>query len=327
MAQKQVIRWVVLVSTIVPGGLCRAQPLQDLKAAKSTALTKAVARPSSEKLKEKVSTPVESQPRVTTLTTGPRIRISPEASSRLIKMAPDMVLRLKRAVTQVDWGTPKYDPPAPMECGQEQTIVVTFARTMSPSELRKRLAEKMDTLKPDQIDVSSLVKADLRSGKAFLINAVSSAEQPVAGTQKGLWKWVVIANEPGRHPLFLELSSELLVGGEKIPCDIQADELTVNVAPAPGKPIYQRIWEFWKAHWQWLWTAILVPVAGVLWKLLRKKKAKASEPPKPEDTTEAGRPEHTDAGGPTPPTHHAGDAAARGSTGDVKPPPSRESDG
>ena len=107
----------------------------------------------------------------------------------------------------------------------------------------------------------------------------------------------------------------MLIDSERLACDIRSDELPVDVTPAPGKPIRQKIWEFWKAHWQWLWTAILVPVAGVLWKLLRKKKTKASEPsrpgtaPKPEDTTEAGRQEHTDTGGPTPPTHHVGDAA------------------
>jgi hypothetical protein len=283
MAQKQVVRRVVLVLTIVLGGLCGAQSQEDLKAVRSAQPTKALDQLPSEKAKVKASPAVGPTTAVKVLTKGPRIIGPVGMPSKALRMSPDMMARLQSAVKQVDWGTLTYPPPASMQGGQEQTIAVTFSRTVSPDELRKKLAEIIGTVKPDQIDVANMVKADLGSGKAFLINLVSSSEQPVVGTQKGLWKWIVTANEPGLHPLSLEVSSRVLVDGEWLVCGIQEDELTVDVTAAPPVPIYEKVVDFLIGHWEWFWTAIPVPIAGVLWKLYRKKK-KASKQSKPRVT-------------------------------------------
>jgi hypothetical protein len=104
------------------------------------------------------------------------------------------------------------------------------------------------------------------SGYMFQITAITPEIQAVSKRQQTEWKWEIDPKEEGKHRLHLTLTALLEIDGHSTPRAIRTFDkiIEVNVTAT------QKIGLFFKNNWQWLWAAILVPVAGWLWK--RKKK-------------------------------------------------------
>jgi len=106
------------------------------------------------------------------------------------------------------------------------------------------------------------MKADL-IGSAFDIEERRTPIQYMTPDVPTEWEWEVAATNAGRHELILVLSHDLTPGQEGgfhdvIPVPLDAN---INVRVTP----WQKAANFVSSNWQWLWTAILVPVAIFLW--------------------------------------------------------------
>lgn len=138
-------------------------------------------------------------------------------------------------------------------------------------QLLLSLAETIEELKQSVIEEGEKVGATIRvsdrmeahlSGQMFHISAITPEIQAVSKSHRTEWKWDIHPKEKGRHKLHLTLTALLEIDGYSTPRAIKTfdKEIGVNVTAT------QTIRRFFKDNWQWLWAAILVPVAGWLWK-------------------------------------------------------------
>jgi hypothetical protein len=104
------------------------------------------------------------------------------------------------------------------------------------------------------------------SGQGFAIEALQPDLQAVGSTQPTKWRWNVIPKNPGTHSLHLTLSAHIPLEGQDTPYVIRTFDRNIQVEVT----ISQRISAFIGANWQWLWAAIVVPVAGYLWRRVKK---------------------------------------------------------
>src|SRR5207253_3256014 len=102
----------------------------------------------------------------------------------------------------------------------------------------------------------------------FTIDALSDEEQIVAGQPFATWRWDVTPLYSGVHTLHLKV-----VAVVHIP---ERGDRATDI-PVDDKPIQVRV-DAWFAtktfvgnNWQWLWTVIVVPGAGLFWGLRRRK--------------------------------------------------------
>lgn len=139
--------------------------------------------------------------------------------------------------------------------------------------LRKDL-EKIDEVSETQqgcVGLSDRMRAAL-DGTKFKIESHTEEVQLLAAEQSTTWQWTVTATEKGRSPLYLNLHQEIVpAGGEPsyrpVTPPLYQAEVTIVAT------FSQRASNFLSQNWQWLWAAILVPVAGWVWTKYRKRNA------------------------------------------------------
>ncbi len=141
-------------------------------------------------------------------------------------------------------------------------LILSLSETMD--ELKQSITEEGERI-GDTIKVSDRMEARL-SGHMFQITAITHETQAVSKSQRTEWKWEIHPKEEGKYKLHLTLTALLEINGHTTPRAIRTFSkiIEVNVTAT------QKIGIFFKNNWQWLWAAILVPVAGWLWR--RRKK-------------------------------------------------------
>lgn len=95
-------------------------------------------------------------------------------------------------------------------------------------------------------------------GAGFSIEPKDFQDQAVKQGEPTVWVWTVVPEEAGNHTLVFTLEGLIMVGSKEVP--IRPPALTVPVE-VDVNPMY-----FVERHWQWLLTAIVLPVVGFLGK-------------------------------------------------------------
>jgi hypothetical protein len=131
----------------------------------------------------------------------------------------------------------------------------------TPTEELKQMIEAAGEKEGAQIRVSDRMEARL-SGPNLAITAITPEIQAVSRIDFTEWKWEVKPTGHGRHNLHLTVSALLDVDGASTPRVIRTFDKVLEVGVAWD----QRVGSFVEENWQWLWAAILVPLAGWLWK-------------------------------------------------------------
>ncbi|WP_321965241.1 hypothetical protein [Paraburkholderia sp. J7] len=147
--------------------------------------------------------------------------------------------------------------------------------TIAPGETGEQAAKMIrepGLVENHDVRISSRMRARLSAASdAVVITELSEAVQGVSDTEPTNWYWAVKPLKSGEIPLHVSLEALLKIDGEVTPrlVKVYDGSMTVTVTGI------QRLEEFSKENWKWLWTAILVPVTGVFWK--RKEKPKGDE--------------------------------------------------
>jgi hypothetical protein len=136
---------------------------------------------------------------------------------------------------------------------------LSFQRTIEAmvQDLQKELPN--EKVKTASLRTSSIAQARL-TGQSFQITAITPEEQPVS-SMTTTWEWEVVPQNGGRHPLHLSIDAVVMGGSEPLKKTIHTFErqvvVKVSVIAWTGK--------FVAENWQWLWTTLLVPIAGFVW--------------------------------------------------------------
>ncbi|MEX3917965.1 hypothetical protein AB4Y43_17235 [Paraburkholderia sp. BR10872] len=160
-----------------------------------------------------------------------------------------------------------FNTPPPMNIDDPSAPVQL---TIAPEKTREAVAKLVEApgiVESHDVRISSRMKATLSgAADAVAITELSPSLQAVSDEAPTTWKWTVKPLKPGKIPLHVELEAEIKVDGVVTPrlVDVYDGSMVVTVTGI------QRLAEFSKDNWKWLWTAILVPITGFFWK--RKEK-------------------------------------------------------
>jgi hypothetical protein len=157
-----------------------------------------------------------------------------------------------------------FNVPTTMNLRDTALIQVLLSLETSIDDLKQKI-EAAGEKQGARIQVSNRMEARL-SGSNFDITAVTPETQAVSQTQITEWKWEVKPRSTGHQQLHLTLSVLLDIDGTSTPKPFDAFDKVIDVEVTWN----QQARSFLEKNWQWLWAAVLVPIAGWLW---RRKKA------------------------------------------------------
>ena len=162
-----------------------------------------------------------------------------------------------------------FNSPQTLNLDDTAEIQLLLSLKKSVEELRREITSPGPT-EGAVVKVANRMQARL-TGSDFQITAITPEEQAIGSNGTVQWKWEIKPLSVGRHNLHLTLTAIFNVDGATTRRSIRTFDRTIDVEVTRG----QVVAGFIKNNWQWLWAAILLPVAGWLWKRWASKKSAA----------------------------------------------------
>lgn len=180
----------------------------------------------------------------------------------------------KTVASQLTLGSVAFNTPRQLHREETAEIVFLLSPEMSVDELKDQISAA-GAVEGTRVNVSNYMQADL-TGSSFSITRTSPARQLVLPGTTTRWSWEITPTRTGVLPLHLTLTAILTANGENRELQIRTFDkvLTIHVS-WPDK-----VKDFVFGNWQWLWTAIVVPVAVWAYQRNRRETRTDAEPPK-----------------------------------------------
>jgi hypothetical protein len=166
-------------------------------------------------------------------------------------------------LNEMEFAALAFNAPATINIDDSPQIQLILSLSETIDVIKQSIIEEGERIGAT-IKVSNRMEARL-SGYMFQISAITPETQAISKSQRTEWKWEIYPKEVGQHRLHLTLTALLEIDGHSTPRAIRTFNKIINVNVTTA----QKFGMFFKNNWQWLWAAILIPVAGWLWK--RKK--------------------------------------------------------
>jgi len=182
---------------------------------------------------------------------------------------PRESMSIDEILADMEIGTIAFNTPNAINYYETAVIELRLGIETSIEELQGRISEAGD-IESAQIRVSDRMEARL-TGPNFEITAITPETQAVSRTEDTRWRWEVKPVSEGQHRLHLTLSALIEVEGSTTPRTIRTYDRMIVVDVS----FRQRVSTFVSDNWQWLWSALLIPLAGWLWQ--RRKKGKSDD--------------------------------------------------
>lgn len=163
-------------------------------------------------------------------------------------------------LASMDWANIAFNSPPKLNLKETAQVQLLLSLRKTIDELRTEIAAAGER-EGAKVKVSNRMQARL-SGVDFQIIAVTDEEQAVGATDTVEWKWEIKPLAAGRHSLHLTLTALFSVDGAATRRAVRTFDKTIQVEVSAG----QLASDFFGKNWQWLWAAILLPIAGWLWK-------------------------------------------------------------
>lgn len=146
-------------------------------------------------------------------------------------------------------------------------IQLVIDPSKTAAELAKTITESGVVIS-NTITISKIVEVQIVAPK-FTITTTTPDKQAIATTAPTTWEWTLKPNEAGKQTIKVSVNAIVLVGGKKAPRHISTFEqyITVNITTD------QILVRWFKQYWQWLFTALLIPLAVYGWKSYRSGRA------------------------------------------------------
>lgn len=172
-----------------------------------------------------------------------------------------------RILEKLEFGNIAFNVPRLINIDDATTIHLLLGLATPINELKK-LIDAAGEKESARIQISNRMAAHL-SGPSFNIIPVTPEVQAVTQTNVNAWMWEIVPKKVGHHNLHLTLSVLITVNGDSTLKSIRTFSKKIEVEVTWD----QQVGSFFNKNWQWLWAAILVPIAVWLW-----KKRKAAKP-------------------------------------------------
>jgi len=172
------------------------------------------------------------------------------------------------ALAQVKAARAAHNAPDELRLGESAHVHLVVSEDGHDAELRATVKGSSDlrigTIHVADVKVTPNLRAELTGGD-FEIDRIAGKEvQYYHPDLRNHWEWVVKPEQIGNLELRLVLYAEIL--GDERGHMLKSYALPMRVHVTAG----DRISSFLQSNWQWLWSALLVPVAGFLWARRRR---------------------------------------------------------
>ena len=182
----------------------------------------------------------------------------------------DRLSAIDKALAELDLANIAFNSPRTMRLHEPVVIQLLLSGGRTIAELQKELTA-IGEEEGEQIRVSDTMEAHL-TGAGFAIEEVTPTTQLVATDGVTEWKWEVEPTKTGERRLHLALSALIDLGGKERTYTVKTFEQTLEVRVA----FRERLETFVEDNWQWLWTALLVPLGAVLLQRRRQRRTPPS---------------------------------------------------
>ena len=201
---------------------------------------------------------------------SPAISPTP-AASPTPEMSPTPEDPLEAEVQKLVERAIAFNPPSEMRQGAAEVISARITFQEIPEEVLIKGLPGRGQPQVERIKVSSVMKVALIGDQeAFTIQNLNNEEQAVAGKQFAQWEWKVTPVVSGDQELILRASATISTPNRpEKNVDIPVLHRTIKVRVDPLFALRR----FISNNWQWLWSALLVPIALAFWRLRKGRKA------------------------------------------------------
>jgi hypothetical protein len=175
-----------------------------------------------------------------------------------------------RELRRLPFGRISFTVPDSLELGDTFVLRLVLSLQESVSGLQRRISE-IARQRGIRVRVSDEMEARL-TGFGFTITAINPERQLVSRYATTTWSWDLKAAEVGVHQLHLSLSALLDAKNGQTPRTVRTFDTTLTVRVT----WFDRTRSFISDNWQWLLTAILLPLAG--WIVASRRKPTQPKP-------------------------------------------------
>ncbi len=166
-------------------------------------------------------------------------------------------------LAHLDWGNIAFNAPSTMKYKQPQLVELLLSPSLSIAQLQEQLDQIQDA-ESARVRISNRMEAQL-TGRGFTIQALTPHLQAIT-SETSRWRWEVTPTEHGKQRIYLALLAHIAVAGRDAPLVVRTFDRTIEVTITPS----QRVSGFVQDNWQWLWTAVFIPIAAYICR--RRKK-------------------------------------------------------
>ena len=181
---------------------------------------------------------------------------------------PTLRSEIDRVLAGLSLANVAFNAPVTLRVHETAVIQLLLSGEQPIEQLQDQLTE-LGEKEGEQIKVSDRMEAQL-SGLGFTIAAITPAVQPVSGQGVTEWKWEIEPTKVGTRRLHLTLSALIDLKGRESTYSIRTFERSLDVRVTWS----ERLSGFFSDNWQWLWTALLIPLAG--WALSKRRRPASS---------------------------------------------------
>ena len=198
---------------------------------------------------------------------------SPAASSNEVSDEfASLLAEVDRKLASLPSANIAFNTPETIPYGESAVIELLVSLQEAEEELRQaiRAAGPIETAK---VKVSPYLEASL-SGIGFSIEPVTPPRQLLSPSQRTQWRWNIEPTKAASLELTLTLSALFTVDGQQSTRAIQTFERTITV----DVPITHRVTDLVIANKELLFTLLIIPAAGWLYRRYRSKTPSDDKP-------------------------------------------------
>ena len=155
-------------------------------------------------------------------------------------------------------------PDSVMVLGSVSHIQLLLSAEETEEALRAEITES-GPVESHQVDITQTMEAHLE-GDGFEITSITPDTQAISLHKTVEWRWDVKAVKPGQQRLSLTLNAVVFYQNTQTRHTFKTFGKDIRIRVT----VRQRVEGFVANNWKWLWTALIVPLAGYLWKRWKK---------------------------------------------------------
>lgn len=174
-------------------------------------------------------------------------------------------------ISELSWGNAVFNAPTIIQLEEPGLVELYLSPTKTVQQLQAEL-NRQENIDSARVQISNRMKAML-SGRNFDIQALVPEEQALSSERTALWQWEAVPTKEGDQKLHLSLSAVVSLDEQSTPIVIQTFSKYIEVKVSTGQRI-GLLFGFLASNWEWLWAAVLVPIATFLWRRHRKKQVR-----------------------------------------------------